>query len=186
MRKLIYGINVAIDGSCDHTKFNPDDEVHDYFARLMRESGALVYGRKTYELMVPFWPDIAKNPSQETKGLDDFAQAFDSVPQIIVFSRSLNNVDDKKTKIVRTGLQDEVLNLKQQPGKNILTGGVAIPSQLIEHGLVDEIRLVVHPTIVGKGRRLFDEMNLAENLEFKLTDSQIFKSGCIALRYLRP
>jgi len=185
MRKLIFAINVTMDGCCDHTKGIPDEEVHDYFARLTREADTLVYGRKTYELMVPFWPDIAKNPTEETKGLDDFAQAFDSVSQILVFSRSLDRAQGKNTRIVRANLQDEILKLKQGQGKNILTGGVDLPSQLIELGLVDEIRLVVQPILVGKGRRLFDEMNLPDKLEFKLVDSKIFKSGCVALRYLK-
>lgn len=185
MRNLVFGINVTIDGCCDHTKGISDNEVHNYFAHLTREAGVLLYGRKTYQLMVPFWPDIAKNPTEETKGIDEFAQAFVSVPQIVVVSRSLDKVEGKNTTIVRTNLQEEILKLKQQPGKNILTGGVDIPSQLLELGLVDEIRLVVHPVVVGKGRRLFDDINFLEKFDFRLVDTKIFKSGCVALRYLK-
>ena len=66
MRNVIYAINLTLDGCCDHTKFNPDDEMLEYFTHLLRDVDLLVYGRKTYQLMVPYWPDIAKNQS-ETK-----------------------------------------------------------------------------------------------------------------------
>jgi dihydrofolate reductase len=75
--------------------------------------------------------------------------------------------------------------LKQQPGKKILVGGVSVPEQLIELGLVDEFHFVVHPLIVGKGRRLGDGVNLPEKLNLKLTDSKVLKSGAIALHYLK-
>lgn len=185
MRKLIFGINVSIDGCCDHTKFNPDSDVHDYFAQLNREADILVYGRKTYDLMVPFWPDVAKNPAGHPKEMIDFAQSLDSVSRFIVFSKSLAKVEDKKTTIFRSNLREEILKLKQENGKSILTGGVDIPSQLIALGLVDEIYLVVHPLVVGEGRRLFDELDLEKNLDFKLAESKVFKSGAISLHYTK-
>ncbi len=185
MRKLVFGINVTIDGCCDHTKGIPDSEVHDYFKQELKDSGTLLYGRKTYELMVPFWPSVAKNPEGHSKDMVDFAQAFVSVPQIVVVSRSLKKVEDKNTSIIHSNLKEEILKLKQQPGKNISVGGVDLPSQLIELGLVDEIQLVVHPVVAGKGRRLFDSIDLHESLGFKLSQSKVFKSGCIALRYVK-
>src|ERR1700691_634692 len=133
--------------------------------------------------MVPYWPDIAKSQS-ETKADIEFAQTFASKKKI-VFSRSLAGAEDENTRIVRTNLRDEILKLKQEPGRNILVGGVDIPSQLIELGLVDEYRFVVMPTIVGEGRRLFDGVNLQKKLQLKLVESKTFKSGCVALRYLK-
>lgn len=67
MRKLIYAINTTLDGICDHTQVSPDDDLYDYHIRLLREADALLYGRKTYELMVPYWPDMAKARSGDTK-----------------------------------------------------------------------------------------------------------------------
>ena len=127
----------------------------------MRDADLLVFGRKTYELMVPYWPDVAKNPSG-TKADSEFAQAFVSKNKI-VFSRSLDSAEGKNTRIVRTNLQDEILKLKQEQGKNILVGGVDIPSQLIELGLVDEYHFVVQPIIAGEGRRLFEGISLRRN-----------------------
>ena len=184
MRKLIYAINVTIDGCCDHTKFNPDEETFEYFMHLLRdEAGLLVYGRKTYQLMVPYWPDIAKSQS-ETKADIEFAQTFVSKKKI-VFSRSLASAEDENTRIVRTNLRDEILKLKQEQGRNILVGGVDVPSQLMELGLIDEYRFVVMPTIVGEGRRLMEGVSLPEKMQLKLIESKLFKSGCVALRYLK-
>ena len=181
MRKVIFGINVTLDGCCDHTKGIANDEVHEYFTDLMREVDTLVYGRKTYQLMVPFWPDTARNRSGPTKALNEFARAFDSVERIVVFSQSLESAaDGAKTRILRGNVQDEILKLKQEEGKNISTGGVDIPSQLIELGLVDEYRFVVHPVIAGEGRRLLEGINL----KLKLAESKTFTSGHVALRYL--
>jgi dihydrofolate reductase len=182
MRNVIFAINITIDGCCDHTKMVPDEELLDYSTQLFRDADLLVFGRKTYQLMVPYWPDVAKNPS-ETKADREFAQAFVSINKI-VFSRSLDSAEGN-TRIVRTNLQDEMLKLKQERGKNILVGGVDIPSQLIELGLVDEYRFVVQPIVAGEGRRLLEGVSLPEKLQLKLVESKISKSGCVGLRYLK-
>jgi len=183
VRKLIFAINITLDGCCGHTKQVADDETHEYFTDLLREVDLGVFGRKTYQLMVPFWPEVAKNQSMD-KASNEFAQTFDSINKI-VFSRSLDSAEDKNTRIVRTNLHDEILKLKQEEGKNILVGGVSIPSQLIELGLVDEYRFVVSPIVAGEGRRLLEGVSLRESLQLKLVESKIFKSGCVALRYLK-
>ena len=184
MRNVIFAINITLDGCCDHTKQFVDEEQLDYFTHLTREVDLQVFGRKTYQLMVPYWPDVLKNPS-ETKADIEFARAFVST-QKVVFSRTLDSAEDKNTRIVRTNLRDEILKLKQEQGKDILVGGVDIPSQLIELGLVDEYRFVVGPIIAGKGRRLMEGVNLPDKLQLKLVESKIFKSGAVALRYLKP
>ena len=183
MRNVIFAINITLDGCCDHTKQLADDETHEYFTQLLREVDLLVFGRKTYQLMVPFWPEVAKSQSM-TKAENEFARTFDSISKI-VFSRSLESADDKRTRIVRANLHDEILKLKQEQGKSILVGGVSVPSQLIELGLVDEYRFVVNPIVAGEGRRLLEGVSLRERLQLKLVESKIFKSGCVALRYLK-
>ena len=183
MRNLIYAINITLDGCCDHAPLNPDDQIMEYFTDLTRQADVQVFGRKTYELMVPYWPKVAEDQSA-SKADREFAQAFVSVKKV-VFSRTLGSVDDSNTRIVRTDLRDEILRLKQEQGKDILVGGVDIPSQLIELGLVDEYLFVVHPVLAGKGRRLLEGVNLQEKLQLKLVDSKIFKSGSIALHYGR-
>jgi dihydrofolate reductase len=97
----------------------------------------------------------------------------------------LASPEGEKTRIVRTSLHDEIVKLKQEPGKDILTGGVDVPSQLTELGLIDEYRFVVHPVILGEGRRWFEGINLQERLRLKLVESRTFKSGTVALRYVK-
>ncbi len=183
MRNVIFAINTTLDGCCDHTRQFVDDETLEYFTHLTREADLQVFGRKTYQLMVPYWPDVFKNQSA-TKADTEFARAFVSTNKI-VFSRSLNSAEDGNTRIVRTNLHEEILKLKQQPGKNILVGGVSIPSQLIELGLVDEYRFVVGPILAGEGRRLMEGVRLPEKLQLRLVESKPFKSGCVVLRYLK-
>ncbi|MBO9633281.1 MAG: dihydrofolate reductase family protein [Chitinophagaceae bacterium] len=183
MRNLIFGINLTIDGCCDHTKSTGDVEIHEYFTDLIRESDLLIYGRKTYQLMVPFWPDIAKDPSGQTQSTINFAQTFNAVDKL-VFSRSLSSVEDKNTRLVHTGLEEEIRKLKQAPGKNMMTGGVQLPSQLIQLGLVDEYHIVIHPVIAGEGRRFLLETILPKPIQVQLVSSKTFKSGGMALHYV--
>jgi dihydrofolate reductase len=183
MRNLIFAINITLDGCCDHTKQFVDEETLEYFTHLTREVDLQVFGRKTYQLMVPYWPEVLKNQSA-TKADTEFARAFDSINKI-VFSRSLDGAEDKNTRIVRANLREEILKLKQEQGKDILTGGVSIPSQLIELGLVDEYHFVVSPIIAGEGTRLLEGVSLREKLQLKLVESKTFTSGCVALRYLK-
>jgi dihydrofolate reductase len=187
MRNLIFAINTTLDGCIDHTKFYPEEGTMEFFTRLTREADTFLYGRKIYELMVPYWPDVAKtSPGQDDREADiEFARAFDAVDKIVVFSQSLNSPEGEKTRIVRTGLYDEVLKLKQEPGKNIMTGGVNLASQLAALGLIDEYYFVVHPIVVGEGTRLFEGINLQEKLQLKLVESTVFKSGAVVLRYLK-
>ena len=135
MRNLIYAINITLDGCCDHTKMSGSEEILGHYTHLLRGTDLLVYGRKTYQLMVPYWPDVAKDQST-TNAEKEFGGTFDSINKV-VFSRSLDSVEGN-TRIVRANLKDEILKLKREPGKNILVGGVDIPSQLIQLGLVDE------------------------------------------------
>ncbi|MNI54937.1 hypothetical protein D3C85_1157960 [compost metagenome] len=181
MRKLIYGINITLDGCCDHTKFTGGDEIQDYFRKLMENVDLLIYGRKTYELMVPFWPEVAQSQSMN-EAANAFARVFAKLERVLV-SRTIKEVNDTQTTIIGDNLKEEVLRLKQLPGKAISTGGVELPTRLIELGLVDEFHLVVHPLMVGQGRRLFAEKQLPEHLGLKLAGTQTLSNGCIALRY---
>lgn len=181
MRNIVYNINISIDGCCDHTKFSPSEEMFPYFTQLIKDADLVVYGRKTYELMFPYWADVAKAQS-ESAVVNDFALALTAAKKI-VFSRTLNSAEENTT-VLHGDLDNEMRKLKQQSGKNILIGGVDLPSQLIALGLVDEFQFVLHPTIVGDGTRLVDS-GLPEKLNLKLVDTKIFQSGYICLHYAR-
>lgn len=184
MRKIIYTINISIDGCVDHTSFgpvSPDQELFDYFTRQMQDVDLDVYGRKMYELMFPYWSDVAKDKSG-TKWENEFAERLTAIDKV-VFSRSLDSVEGN-ARIVRTDPIGELLRLKQAPGKNISVDTVSMFAQIAEAGLIDEYNFVVHPVIVGKGTRLV-EGSLPERLQLKLVDSIVFKSGAVALKYLK-
>ena len=181
MRNLIFAINLTLDGCCDHTRQFVDEEKLEFFTHLTRQVDLQVFGRKTYQLMVPYWSDVAKDQSA-SKADREFALAFDSA-QKVVFSRSLEAADDRNTRIIRGNLHDEMVKLKQEQGKDILVGGVDIPSQLMELGLIDEFLFVVGPIVAGEGRRLFEDVSLPGMLQLKLIESKTFKSGSVLLRY---
>jgi dihydrofolate reductase len=178
MRKLIYVINLSLDGCCDHTKMTPDEKIFDFHINLMQNVGVLIYGRITFELMVPYWPDIIKNSSRESQADVAFAKAFDDVPKV-VFSKTLDKVDDKNSRIARSSPEDEINKLKQEPGKDIYVGGVAFPAYLMERGLIDEFIFVVQPVLVGEGRHL----ELKGKSPLTLVDTKVFKSGSMVFHY---
>jgi dihydrofolate reductase len=185
MRNLIYAINLSIDGCCDHTKLGPEgitDEIAEHHIDIMRDVDLTVFGRKTYELMVPYWPDVAKDPNA-TKSDLEFAQRFTAMDKI-VFSRSLAHAE-ANTRIVRSNPGDEILRLKKETGKKISVGGVDLAEQLIALGLVDEFYFVIFPVIVGEGRRLLEGTGLPDKLNLKLAGSKTFESGGVALHYLK-
>jgi dihydrofolate reductase len=181
MRKVVFGINTTADGFCSHTDGIPDEELHEYFTRVLRKASVILSGRTTYQLMVPYWPDIARDKS-ETGATMEFALLYDSLEKV-VFSTTLTHVEDKNTRLVRANVAEELLSLKQKSGKHICVGSLSIASQLSERGLIDEFHFVVHPVIAGKGPRLFDTVKLKEKLMLDLLGSETFKSGVVALHY---
>jgi dihydrofolate reductase len=185
MRNLIYTINLSIDGCCDHMILGPEgmtDEVGQFHMDLMRDVDLMIFGRKTYELMVPYWPDVAKDPSADKTDVE-FAQKFTAMDKI-VFSRSLAHAE-ANTRVVHANLSDELIRLKMEKGKKISVGGVDLAEQLIALGLVDEFYFVILPYVVGEGRRLLGGTSLPEKLKLKLAGSKTFESGAVALHYLK-
>ena len=178
MRKVVFAINITIDGYCGHEDMLPDDDVHKYFTGLLRGADVEIFGRNTYHLMYPYWHDVAVNQS-ETETTNEFARVFDSMPKI-VFSTTMKSVEWNNTTLLHSGLREEIMKLKQQPGKNISIGGLKIASQVAQWHLIDEYHFVVHPVIVGKGPRLFES---GKNLALDLVGSKTFRSGIVALHY---
>ena len=178
MRKVVFAINITIDGYCGHETGIADDELHEYFPGLLRDSGVEIFGRNTYQLMYPYWHDVAVNQS-ETKATNEFAGTFDSIPKI-VFSTTLQSVEWNNTTLHHANLREEIMKLKQQPGKNISIGALNIASQVAQWNLIDEYYFVVHPVLAGEGPRLFESV---KNLPLKLVGSKTFRSGAIALHY---
>lgn len=178
MRKVTFAINITLDGYCGHESGIADDELHEYFTGLLRDSDIHIFGRDTYHLMYPYWHNVAVNQS-ETEVINEFARTFDSIPKI-VFSTTLKSVEWNNTTLLHSNLREEIMKLKGQPGKNISIGSLNIASQVAGWDLIDEYHLVFHPVIAGKGPRLFDSV---ENRTLKLVGLKTFRSGVVALHY---
>jgi dihydrofolate reductase len=178
MRKLIAALNMTLDGICDHTAGIPDEEVHQHYTELLGQGDAILYGRTTYQLM-EFWRTFLENPSEE-KSMNDFAIAIDKIPKI-VFSHTLKNVDWESATIAKRDLKDEVLELKQQSGRDIFVGSRSLIIQLMKLNLIDEYQLCVHPVIAGGGMPLFENIN--SKIILKLINTKTFSGGAITLYY---
>jgi dihydrofolate reductase len=178
MRKVIAAINMTMDGNFDHTAGIPDEETHQHYTELLGQGGVILYGRTTYQLM-KFWQTLLENPSGE-KSMDDFAVAINKIPKI-VFSRTLKNAEWNSARVANQNLEKEVLNLKQQAGKDILVGSRSLIIQLMELNLIDEFQLCVHPVIAGSGLQLFENLN--KRKIFKLTKTKTFSGGAVILYY---
>ena len=170
---------MTVDGYCDHTSGIPDDEIHQHYRELLNNSGAVLYGRITYQLM-EYWIDILNNPTGN-KAMDEFAKAIDSIPKV-VFSNTLENVGWETAKLEKRDVKDVVLELKQQPGKDILVGSRSLIIECLNLNLLDEFQLCVHPLIEGKGLPLFEKINHKINLN--LLKTKTFECGAVLYYYL--
>jgi len=179
MRKIIFAINITIDGFADHTAVIADDELHDFHTDLLSTVDAILFGRKTYQLLESYWPNAHEDP-QATKSMIEFAHKINSMRKI-VFSRTLDKVTWNNTRLVEENMVEEILKLKNQPGNSLSVGGLSIASNLTKLGLIDEYWFLVQPIILGKGKQLFENLN--DRTDLKLIDTKIFNSGIVVLHY---
>ena len=129
--------------------------------------------------MESYWPTVVKNPTGN-KPTDEFAVLIDNISKI-VFSRTLKNVDWKNTKLKREVIKEEVLELKQQVGNNILVGSPSLIVALTQLDLIDEYQLSVQPIILGNGLPLLKNIN--HRIDLKLLKTKIFGCGAVTLYY---
>jgi len=177
----MFAMNISIDGCYGHTSFFPDVDLMVYFNQLMQDTGVIVYGRKTYELMIPYWPEVLQTRNDHRPEDIAFAEAMVPIPKIVI-SRTLKTVSENCT--LSSDLPEELLRkLKQQSGKKIALSSTTLLAPMLELGLIDELHLIVHPALVGGEKRLFDDFHSPEKHNFKLVSSQTFRSGVIALHY---
>ena len=178
MAKLIAAINMTLDGFCDHTAMIADEEIHQHYNELLGNADTIIFGRITYQLM-EYWKSVVENPTGN-KPMDEFAVTIDNISKI-VFSRTLENVDWKNTKLKREVIKEEILELKQQAGKNILAGSPSLIVALTQLGLIDEYQLGVQPTVLGSGLPLFK--NIKDRIDLKLLKTKTFGCGAVTLYY---
>lgn len=181
MRKVIFFILTSLDGffegpERDINWHNVDEEFNEFAIQQTGEFGALLFGRVTYELMASYWPtDVAKRNDPIIAGL------MNSLPKI-VFSKTLEKAGWDNTKLVKDNFVEEVLRLKQQPGKDIaIFGSSDLAVTFMEHDLIDEYRIMVNPIVLGNGKPLFQ--GIKSKLNLKLLKTRTFNSGNILLYY---
>jgi dihydrofolate reductase len=179
MRKVIAAINMTLDGFCDHTAVVADEELHQHYNELLSQAGVILYGRITYQLMESFWPSVVKNPTGN-KPIDEFAVIIQKIPKI-VFSHTITDVQWENSALAKGGLKEEVLALRQQPGRDIFVGSRGLIIALTKLNLIDEYQLCVHPVILGSGLPLFKNIN--DRVILKLLKTKTLGSGAITLYY---
>jgi len=181
MRKIIVSNYVTLDGffagpDGELDWFVWDDQMAQYSRDLLGSIDAMLFGRVTYELMAGYWP--AATAAAEDPIITD---AMNNSPKI-VFSRTLAKADWNNTRLVKEIDRDQILKMKQQPGKDmVIFGSGSIVSAFARLGLIDDYRLLVNPVILGRGKPLFKD--IAERINLKLLETRMFDSGVALLRY---
>jgi len=182
MRPLRYGINVTLDGCCDHRAGLVDEELHGYWTESLARADALLYGRVTYEMMEAAWRPVGSTgarPDWMEPWMEPFAKTIDAARKYVV-SSTLERVD-WNAELLRGDLGRAVQELKRESGKGVLVGGVKLPLALAELGLIDEYEFVVIPRLAGHGPTLL--AGLSKYVDLKLVNRVEFGSGAVAMRY---
>jgi dihydrofolate reductase len=184
MRKLIYSMGVSLDGFIagpgDKIDWSaPDEELHRFHNEQTREIGAHLYGRRLYELMT-YWEPAEDEPSASDYERE-FARIWKAMPKV-VFSSTLEKVEGN-ARLAGNGVAEEVVRLKEQPGKDLVVGGAGLASNLIKQDLIDEYRLFVSPVVLGGGTPYFPSVD--ERISLELVETRTFGSRVVYLRYRR-
>ena len=185
MRKLIWTMSVSVDGFMEGPDHDigwhlVDEELHWHFNDWMRDAGAFLSGRVTYELMAEFWPTADADP-ESPPAMVDFARIWRETPKL-VFSTTLDNAEWNTT-IARDVVPDDIRAMKAQSGGDLVLGGANVGATFLRHDLIDEIRVYVHPVVIGEGTRMFQATDVHRAL--RLADTHTFGNGVVLLRYER-
>lgn len=180
MRRIIASLFVSLDGVVEAPQeWNPpyfDEEMGTEVGKAMMSADAFLLGRRTYQEWAAFWPSQDPEENPMAAFINDAAK--------YVVSTTLESADWTNSTVIDGDVGTEVSTLKQQAGKDIIVSGSAtLVRSLLAEGLVDELRLLLHPVVVGNGKRLFDEAGDRKGLE--LIDSRALGTGVVSLAY-RP
>ena len=182
MAKLIYSAIASLDGYVADEDGNfdwaaPDEEVHAFVNDLARPLGTYLFGRRMYEVMVP-WETMHTQPHQ-TPAIRDFTAIWQAADKV-VYSRTLETVSSAKTRIERHFDPEAVRQLKAEAVRDLSVGGAELAAQALRAGLVDECQLFLNPVLVGGGKQSLPD---GVRLELELLDERRFGNGVVHLRY---
>ncbi len=185
MRNVVLFMHISLDGFAAGPNgeldwISYDEELEKYAEEIVSTVGAALYGRVTYQMMESYWPTVLTNPSATQHELDH-ARWVENIPKI-VFSRSLETVTWNNTRLIKTNIAEEIAELKQQPGKDlVIFGSPGLSQTLMQLGLIDAYRLTVNPVILGSGISVFNSFK--DHVKLKLLESRTLSSGVLGLHY---
>lgn len=183
MGLLTFSLNVTLDGCVDHREGIADDETHAYYTQLLDESGAMLWGRVTYEMMESYWPAVARGDEEAPAIIRDWAIVLDAKPKYVV-SSTRENFSWTNSHRIAGDLCDGVQRLKDATPAGVLLGSGTLATELDRLDLIDEYRLLIHPMIAGHGPTLY-QGGLPTTRRLELLSAHPFANGAVALRYRR-
>ena len=183
MARLVFGLNVTLDGCVDHEEGIADDETHAYFTRLMDQGGAMLWGRTTYELMESYWPAVARGEVDAPPALREWALKLEAKPKYVVSSTRSEFPWNNSHHLVGE-LRTAVQELKEQYPEGVLLGSGRLATELDRLELIDEYRFLLHPMIAGHGPTLY-QGGLPGTRRLELVSAVPLRNGVVALHYRR-
>lgn len=181
MGRLTFALNVTLDGCCDHRAGIPDDEMLRFWTRLMNSTGAMLFGRTTYEMMEEAWPPIARDPKADSASRS-WAKRLNAKPKYVV-SKKRRDFPWENTHHLSGNLTRDIKKLKKTTPRGVMVGSPKLSAELQRLGLIDEYIIVVHPVFAGHGPYLFAGVKPSRPL--KLVSTKRLKSGIVVMRYRR-
>ncbi len=185
MRKIIVTMWITLDGfiagpNNDMSWIRVDDAMGRYEGDLVGAADTLMLGRVTYQSFAGAWPYVPDNPAA-SEGEKEYARQLNSMRKI-VFSRTLEAAEWNNSTLYHEINPDDIAALKQESGKNIVIyGSASIVQALTARGLIDEYQLLVHPVILGGGKRLFGDGG--HRADLRLVEAKTLDSGVVLLTY---
>lgn len=183
MGLLTFCINLTLDGCVDHREGIADDETHAFFTRLMDESGAMLWGRVTYEMMESYWPAVARGDVPAPPAMREWAIKLEAKPKYVV-SSTRSEFPWTGSHHIPGDLQSSIRKLKDANPQGVLLGSARLALELDRLDLIDEYKLLVHPRIAGHGPTLFAD-GLTSTRRLDLIAAMPLRCGAVAMHYRR-
>jgi dihydrofolate reductase len=183
MGLLTFTINLTLDGCVDHLEGIADDETHALFTRLMDESGAMLWGRVTYEMMESYWPGVARGDQDAPPAMREWAVKLDVKPKYVA-SSTRERFPWTNSHHISGDLREGVQKLKDATPAGVLLCGGKLATELDRLDLVDEYRLLIHPRIAGHGPTLY-QAGLPQTRKLELLSAKTLRNGAVAMHYRR-
>lgn len=183
MGRLTFSLNLTLDGCIDHQQGIADDETHAFFTRLMNDSGAMLWGRVTYEMMESHWPAVARGEVEAPAAVRKWAVSLEVKPKYVV-SSTRKTFPWTNSHLITGDLRTGVQQLKDATPDGVLVGSGQLATALDQLDLIDDYRFLVHPRIVGHGPTLF-QGGLPSTRRLELISAAPLRNGAVALHYRR-